>query len=161
MSAPAGDVARFDRLPPVLRPRDRDDGGGPLRRSIELTVLIVIGLVLALATVNDTVSQVHIEERLAADKTTWHDYTHNAKVKIGLTQGVATTADIGCAPPSPGAGYRLCLVMSGPSRNGVRTVAGGYRLPLTGDDLYRHRYGCFGLPLEQAICSSVAPAPPQ
>jgi hypothetical protein len=145
----------FDWLPAPLRARAQGvDAPSAPRRSLELAVLIVLGLVLLAATLNDTFTQVHINERLAVDKTTWYAYTDRV-VKLGLTQGVGTSTDVACGVPRAGAGYRLCLVISGPTVGGVRHVAGGYHLPLRSADSLIHRSDCFGRAAAQEECPPV------
>lgn len=151
MSTPA---RIFDRLPPALRPREADDGGGRGRRTAELAFLIVLGVLLAAATINDLAKQVRTDIRLGDDKKTWVAYTQHPVKKLTLIAGIGTTRDVVCGPPFTGADYRQCLVMVGPTRSGVRTVAGGYRLPLTGNDLYRHRWACAGEPAQRQLCVS-------
>jgi hypothetical protein len=146
----------LDRLPPVLQPRAVDDGGGPGRRAAELAVLLVLGLLLAAATVDDVVHQVRVDERIAVDKTTWIAYTHHPLKKIFIKTGVGTTTDVGCAPPATGASYRLCLILSGPS-SPRRMVRGGYRLPLIGDNRFGRRYACFGSALGDGLCGASGP----
>jgi hypothetical protein len=147
----------LERLPRWARPEDEEppDPTG-LRRAAELAVLLVLGVLLAAATVSDLARQVRLDERIAVDKTTWSAYTHRQLKKINVSTGLRSTRDSACAPPFSGASYRLCLVLTGPT-HGRRTITGGYRLPLTGLDRYYRRSDCFGAARRQALCG----APPR
>jgi hypothetical protein len=146
----------FSWLPAVLRPRDDDDGGGLGRRAAELAVLVVLGLLLTAATVNDVKHQIRVVERVAIDKSTWTAFTHHKVKRLFVTPGVGATTDTACAPPATGAQYRLCLVLTGPT-SPRRTISGGFRLPQTGDNRYRRRYGCFGSARAAGLCGSSGP----
>lgn len=150
---------QFAWLPTGLRPRDHDSdgGGGPVRRAAELAVLVVIGLLLAAASLNDLVHQTRVVERIAVDKTTWIAYTHHTVRRLFVTPGVGSTTDTACAPPAQDAAYRLCLVLTGPSGGPRRTVSGGFRLPSTGDNRYGRRYACFGSARAERLCGSAGP----
>jgi hypothetical protein len=41
-----------------------------------------------------------------------------------------------------------------------RRIVGGYRLPLRGTDVRRHRYGCFGVPASTGRCGRAPPHAP-
>ncbi len=158
MSARAGDTASPVRrdpwawLPPRLRPREQQEheGHGQLWR-VETAVLALVFLLLATATVNDVVRQSHINERLVADLRSWRAYTHHHYKNVSVdqqTMGVATKRDVVCGntePGPPNAKTQICLVMTGPTISGRRTVSGGWYLPpYTTDDVLAIRYGCFG-----------------
>jgi hypothetical protein len=149
--------ATFAWLPPKLQPRREDDGGGPARRAIELAVLLILAVLLASATIYDLSKQVGVDVRIGHDKTTWLAYTHHPVHKLTIIPGVGSSRDVVCGPPFTGADFRQCIVLTGATHgNGTRTVIGGYRLPLTGNDLYRHRWGCFGEPATRGFCISAA-----
>jgi hypothetical protein len=134
-------------------------------RLIETTVLILAGLLLAVATVNDVARQTHINHRLIDDLRTWrtrtaHDY-HNLTIEQTVF-GEQSTTDVVCGNTTPGAPktrIQLCLVVGGPVvRDGRRTVLGGWYLPAnTEEDLRRSRYGCFGA-IADAGCPTAAQA---
>lgn len=133
-------------------------------RLIETTVLILAGLLLAVAIVNDVVRQTHIDHRLIDDLRTWrtrtgHDY-HNLTIEQTLF-GERGTTDVVCGNTSPGAPkvrVQICLVIEGPVVDGKRTVRGGWYLPAhTEEDLSKNRYGCFG-PAGAGMCPSSARA---
>ncbi|HXB16167.1 MAG TPA: hypothetical protein VNV44_10555 [Solirubrobacteraceae bacterium] len=158
MSARAGDTASPSRpepwawLPTRLRPREQQDHErqGRLWR-VETAVLAIVFVLLATATVNDVVRQSHINERLIADLRSWRTYTHHDYKNVGvdvLTMGVTTKRDVVCGntePGPPNARTQICLVVTGPTVSGRRTVSGGWYLrPYTTDDVFAVRYGCFG-----------------
>ncbi len=131
-------------------------------RLIETTVLILAGLLLAGATVNDVARQTHVNQRLIADLHTWrtrtgHDY-HNLSIEQTVF-GERSQIEVVCGNTSPGAPrtrIQLCLVISGPVSDGGRTVRGGWYLPAhTEEDLRRLRYGCFG-PASAGMCPASA-----
>lgn len=120
-------------------------------RLIETTLLVLLGILLAVATVNDVVRQTHVNRRIEADIATWHAYTGHDYKNIGIDQellGVASGRDVACGNVSPGAPQsrpQICLVLEGPARGGRREVAGGWYLPAeTHSDTRPYRYGCFG-----------------
>jgi hypothetical protein len=133
-------------------------------RLIETTVLVLVGLLLAGATVNDVVRQTHVNQRLIADLRTWrtrtgHDY-HNLTVEQTVF-GERNQTEVVCGNTSPGAPkthIQLCLAIGGPAVDGRRTVRGGWYLPAnTEEDLPRDRYGCFG-PISAGMCPSASAA---
>ncbi len=133
-------------------------------RLIETTVLILVGLLLAVATVNDVVRQTHVNDRLIDDLRTWrmrtgHDY-HNLTIEQTVF-GERSTTDVVCGNTRPGAPkvrVQICLVIGGPVIDGKRTVRGGWYLPAhTEEDLSKSRYGCFG-PASASMCPSSARA---
>ncbi len=118
-------------------------------RVAETTVLLLIALLLAIATVNDVVRQVHVNHRLIADLSTWRAYTghryHNLAVSQDYTQNF--TREVVCGNTSPGdprTRVQLCLVITGPVVRGRRHVSGGWYLPAHVEDQPSYRYGCFG-----------------
>ena len=142
----------WDRLPPALRPRaqEREGPGGSLRL-VETTLLLLAGLLLAIATVNDVVRQTGVNERLIADLSTWRHYTGHDYRNLSADQellGIATKRDVVCGNTTPGPPKertQICLVITGPTVAGRRHVAGGwYLLAHSEDDVAERRYGCFG-----------------
>jgi len=157
MSAQAGtEEARprgdWDWLPPDLQPLEQraSEPRGHLWRA-ETLVLLAVFVLLATATVNDLVRQAHINQRLVADLATWRAYTHHNYKNVGVDQetyGPATHRDVVCGntePGPPSVKTQICLVVTGPTVSGRRTVSGGwYEPPYTTDDVFSIRYGCFG-----------------
>ena len=124
---------RFSRLPAWLRPRARELPGSGRLRLIETTLLALLGLLLAIATVNDVARQTHINHRLI---------------------GAASKHEVVCWNTSPGgrkARTQLCLVMYGSLSGGRRSVHGGWYLPPKVEDVRGDRYGCFG-PASRGMC---------
>jgi hypothetical protein len=153
MSAPAQEPYErlWRRLPERLRPRTSELQGRGELRLIEGAVLLLVGLLLAVATVNDVVRQTGVNHRLVADLHTWREYTHHDYKNVGTDQellGITTHRDVVCGNTVPGPPKQrpqICLVMTGSTHNGVRTVSGGWYLPAgTEDNVRSARYGCFG-----------------
>jgi len=129
---------------------------------IETTVLALVGVLLAVAVVNDVGRQVHVNERLTADLHTWQLYTGHDYHLLSLEQDYTghSTREVVCGNTSPGqAGTRtqVCLVVTGPvigerSGPGRRAARGGYYLPPHRPDLRRYRYACFGTAVERELC---------
>jgi hypothetical protein len=119
--------------------------------SIETGLLCLVGLVLAVATVNDLARQAHTNQRLDADLATWRRYTHHDYRNIQIDQetlGSASEREVLCGNTSAGpprARTQICLAIWGPVKDGVRTVHGGWYTPPQTPDLPAQRYGCFGL----------------
>ncbi|HYM46191.1 MAG TPA: hypothetical protein VES65_08545 [Solirubrobacteraceae bacterium] len=134
-------------------------------RLVETTVLVLAGLLLATATVDDVVRQTHINQRLIADLRTWrartgHDY-HNLWIDQ-IVLGEGTEREVVCGNTSPGAPkakIQLCLAVWGPVRDGRRVVHGGWYLPPGVEDARKDRYGCFG-DVPRGICPSSASTAP-
>jgi hypothetical protein len=155
-SAPLQQDSRWDRLPERLRPRTVELPGSGDMRVIETTLLVLVGLVLTIATVNDVVRQRGVNERLIVDLRTWRHYTghdyHNVSVDQELLGGgeasTGDNKDVACGNASPGppkARTQICLVIHGPTRDGRRPVVGGWYLPPDVEiDGRAARYGCFG-----------------
>ncbi len=53
---------------------------------VEVTLLILAGLLLAVATVNDVVDQTHVNHRLNADLRTWREYTGHDYKNVSTEQ---------------------------------------------------------------------------
>lgn len=142
--------ARWERLPAPLRPRSREQPGSGQLRLVETTLLVLVGLVLALATVNDLVRQTHINQRLVVDLRTWRHYTRHDYHGISIDQetlGVGLDREVLCGNVRggpPDAETQLCLAIWGPTHDGLREVHGGWYLPPYVDDIPAQRYGCFG-----------------
>jgi hypothetical protein len=141
---------RWSGLPAWLRPRPVEVPGSGRLRLIETTLLVLLGVLLAVATVNDVVRQTHVNHRLIADLATWRAYTahpyHNLSIEQELF-GPASQHEVVCGNTSPGgpkARTQLCLVVYGPISGGRRTVHGGWYLPPKVEDVRSDRYGCFG-----------------
>jgi len=142
--------SRFARLPRWLRPREVEPAGSGRTRLVETTLLVLAGLLLALATVNDVVRQTHVNERLIADLRTWRSYTGHDYRNLSADQmllGEGSQHEVVCGNTSPGAPKartQLCLVIWGPVLDGRRTVHGGWYLRANAEDTRAERYGCFG-----------------
>jgi hypothetical protein len=159
------------RLPEWARPLDEERHGLGSRRLAESTILILIGVFLAIATVNDVVLQTHVNHRLSADLRTWRTLTGHDYVNLDTEQDIKTysTRDTVCgnvSPGAPGERAQICLTIVGPVVSGLRTVSGGYYLQPYRADIYGNRYGCFGVPAQTALCGRTLaptgspPAPP-
>jgi hypothetical protein len=137
-------------LPEALAPRDEERAGTGEVRLVETTLLLLVFVLLAIATINDLVRQSHVNHRLIADLRTWRDYTghgyHNLSIEQEITES-PRHREVVCGNTSPGppkARTQLCLVIGGPQRAGRRGVRGGWYLPAKAEDLRAQRYGCFG-----------------
>jgi hypothetical protein len=136
-------------------PRRRDTG---TVRAIETTVLVIVGVILAIATVNDVGRQVGNNHRLIADLRTWRQYTQHDYRNISIdseTLGLDSEREILCgntSPGPPGERTQICLAIWGPTVNGVRSVHAGWYLPPHVEDVRSQRYGCFGSGL-QGMCA--------
>ncbi len=153
---------RWDRLPEWLRPRDRErPGAGRSRHLIEVTLLILAGLLLAVATVNDVVDQTHVNHRLIADLRTWRQYTGHDYKNVSTEQDLYghTTKDVVCGNTTPGPPkerVQLCLQLTGPVIDGRRAAHGGWYLPPKTEDEPAARYGCFGSATPARYCGKDA-----
>jgi hypothetical protein len=154
MSEPAPSITGtsfWDRLPPRLRPLKKELPGTGSVRLVETTLLLLIGILLAVATINDVSRQAGVNHRLIADLATWRAYTAHDYKNLSVSQellGITTHRDVVCGNTTPGppkARSQICLVVAGPTRAGRRQVSGGWYLPPnTEDDVRDHRYGCYG-----------------
>jgi hypothetical protein len=149
-------------LPSGLRPLQHERRGRGELRLIETTLLVILGLILAVATVNDVVLQTHTNHRLVADLRTWRELTGHDYKNVGTEQDVKnfTTRDVTCGNTSPGAPEsvaRICLITTGPVRHGLRAVDGGYYLPPYVQDLRKSRYACFGDAVSEELCGLRTP----
>jgi hypothetical protein len=158
MSArPSAFEQRLQRLPPRLRPRDRElPGSGRMWRA-ETAVLLLVGVLLTIAVVNDVVLDTHVNHRLSADLRTWRAYTGHDYKNVSTEQDVMhfTTVDVVCGNTTPGPPkerIQICLQMTGPVADGRRAVSGGWYLPPRSEDLRSYRYGCYGAPKAKDDC---------
>jgi len=148
----------WGRLPHWLRPRSAERSGSGRTRLVETTLLVLAGLLLAIATVNDVVRQTHVNQRLIADLRTWRSYTGHDYHNLSISQqllGETSGREVVCGNTSPGmpkAETQLCLAIWGPVVDGRRTVHGGWYLPPKAEDLRADRYACFG-PASPGVCS--------
>lgn len=164
MSEPQASAAResFGWLPEWARPLEREKRGLGSLRLAESTILILLGVFLAVATVNDVVQQTHVNHRIVADQLTWRTATHRDYREITTEQDVKThtTRDVVCGNVSPGGPdehTQVCLVLVGPVLGGVREVSGGYYLAPETVDIVRHRFACFGEPAQAGLCGLHTP----
>jgi hypothetical protein len=143
------------RLPAWLAPRDEDARRRGLWR-VETVVLVLVGIVLAVASFNDIFWSVDDNARLAADQTTWRHYTHRDYYTVSAAALVlGQPVDLACAnasPGPPGERTQICLLLDGPVVHGLRTVIGGWRLPARAGDFPDERYDCFRAGATQTLC---------
>jgi hypothetical protein len=151
-------------LPRWLRPRTSEAPGTGRTRLVETTLLVLVGVLLAVATINDLVRQTDVNHRLVADLASWRAYTGHRYHNLFVDQevfGASSKRDVVCGNTSPGPPkerIQLCLVMTGTVRAGRRTVAGGWYLPPGSEDQSYQRYACFG-PAARGLCPRGAPSP--
>ncbi|MGO9322217.1 MAG: hypothetical protein ACLQBY_15645 [Solirubrobacteraceae bacterium] len=162
-SSPVGEAAlpageqRWQRLPPWLRPRAVELKGTGRLWLIETTLLVLVGVMLATATVNDLAREAGINHRLIADLKAWRHYTGHDYHNISIDRealGAGSQREVLCGNTSPGppkGRTQICLAVWGPVVNGRRTVHGGWYLPPNVEDVPHDRYGCFG-PAGQGRC---------
>jgi hypothetical protein len=154
-----GGSGLLSRLPGPLRPRTSEDPGTGQMRLIETTLLVIVGLVLLIATVNDLSRQASANHRLQADLTTWRAYTGHDYPNIESDQelfGATSQKEVVCGNTTPGAPKsrtQICLAVWGPVVDGKRTVHGGWYLPANAEDERSLRYGCFGEEEVQELCA--------
>jgi hypothetical protein len=149
-------------LPEWARPLEHERRGLGSLRLAETTILILLGIFLAVATVHDVVQQTHVNHRLKADLLTWRTVTGHDYVNLATEQDVKTysTRDIVCgnvSPGAPGERAQVCLMLTGAVVSGMRSVSGGYYLPPYKADLRANRYKCFGLAAETEMCGLISP----
>ena len=144
------------RLPSWLAPRDTGSSSKRLWR-IETVVLVALGLLLAIASLNDLVWSVDDNARLVADQMTWRHYTHRDYFNVSAAPlVVGRPLDLSCAnatPGPPGERTQICILMEGPIRDGLRQVVGGFMLPARAGDFSRNRYRCYGAATAQRLCA--------
>ena len=134
-------------------------------RLVETTVLVLMGLLLAVATLYDLALNTRINHRLVDDVRTWRAYTghgyHNLAIDRQLL-GRNSAHEVVCgntSPGPPGARIQLCLVIAGPVVAGRRSVQGGWYVQAYQPDVRASRYGCFG-DGAQGLCPPPAAGPP-
>lgn len=152
------------RLPEWARPREHEQRGLGSLRLAETTILLLLGVLLAIATVNDVVQQTHVNHRIVADLHTWRVVTGHPYHNLVTEQDIKThtTRDVVCGNVSPGGPKertQVCLTFVGPARANLRSVSGGYYLPPKTIDVRANRYACFGVAAESSLCG-LAKAPP-
>jgi len=159
------------RLPPSLRPLDREQSTAGRLRRFESALLVVAAVVLAVATINDLVREIGIGIRLHADLVSWERITGHRYHNPLIEQDVKhyTTKDTVCANTEnvkPQGTVQVCLVFVGPVRNGLRRAVGGWYLEARGTDVhepvlnrYQYRYGCFGRAASEHLCGLAAGPP--
>jgi hypothetical protein len=130
-------------------------------RLIETTLLILVGLLLTVATVNDLVEQTHVNHRLIADLRTWREYTGHDYKNVSTEQDLKghSTKDVVCGNTTPGPPkerVQLCLQLTGPVIDGRRAAHGGWYLPPKVEDVAAFRYGCFGSATSAQFCGKGA-----
>jgi hypothetical protein len=165
MSAPAAHRARRSWLPPFLgpRPQSQADPAGRDLRAIETVIIVLLGLLLAAASVDDVAHQVRLNKRTSADRVTWRAYAHANIKHLDVRTLEHGTTDFVCRSTTTvaadaAAEIRLCLMVGGPTVDNKRTVDGGYYIPVRAPDRYTYRYGCFGLPAHRSLCGSASAA---
>ncbi len=144
-------------LPPALRPRALEPSGSGRRRLVETTVLVLMGVLLAVATARDVVRQAGVNHRLTADLRTWRAITGHPYHNLSTQQDIKgySSRDVICGnttPGAPGKRTQICLVMTGPVAHGRRAARGGYYLPPSLPDKRINRYGCFGSAKQPLLC---------
>jgi hypothetical protein len=145
-------------LPEPLRPREREHVGTGQLRLIETTLLVLVAILLATATIDDVARQVGVNDRLIADLKTWRSYTGHAYHNLSVDQellGSASRREVVCGntvPGAPKAKTQVCLEVWGPTMDGRREVRGGWYLTPGSEDQRSTRYGCFGVAAAAGIC---------
>jgi hypothetical protein len=124
---------------------------------VETVVLVLVGVLLAIATINDLVRQTDVNHRLNTDLRTWRFYTHHDYHDLSVSQDVRglSTREVVCGNTTPGGlkeRTQLCLQITGAERAGRRSVSGGWYLPPKVENLRRYRYACFGPAVLEARC---------
>ena len=163
-SAPAGPTRRT-RLPDWLaaRPDGQRDPASRDVRAIETTILLLVGLLLAVAVVYDVAYQTRVNIRESADRATWRAFAHIQTKHLSVLPPERGTTDIVCRSSSTVAAtaahqVRVCLVVSGPTVHGLRHIDGGFYLQPKRSDSFAYRYGCFGLPARTRFCGATSAA---
>ncbi len=154
--------ARGAQLPEWARPRDEERRGLGSLRLAETTILILFGVLLAVATVNDVAQQTHVNHRLIADLHTWRVATGRDYHNLNVYQDLEghTTRDTVCGNVTPGAPKertQLCVTLVGAQVKGEREVTGGFYLPPLSENTPSKRYACFGGAVASGLCGSKAP----
>ncbi len=145
-------------LPEPLRAREHEPVGSGQLRLVESTLLVLVAILLAVATVYDVGRQVKVNDRLNADLRTWRAYTGHAYHNLAIDQellGSASKREVVCgntAPGPPKAKTQICLEIWGSLAGGKRVVHGGWYLTPRSEDERGTRYGCFGDAVAEGIC---------
>lgn len=152
----------FARLPEWARPRDSERRGQGSLRLAETTILILLGVLLAVVTVNDLVRQAHVNHRIVADLHTWRTVTGHDYRNVSVFQDLKgyTKHDTVCGNVSPGGPLertQVCVTLVGPVLHAVRSIGGGYYLPPKTENVPAHRYACFGTAIADGLCALSAP----
>lgn len=174
MSSGAGTAAGRlgGRMPGWLAPRDEERRGRGELRLIETFVLVVIGIVLAVATIHDLGREVRIGDRLGADLLSWKRIVgakyHNPLVEQDIKR--YTTRDVVCADTEKGkpqGRVQICLIFTGPVHGEWRAAKGGYYLLAAGTDPHKpvvdkpgYSYGCAGTAVAEGLCAFKGKPPP-
>jgi hypothetical protein len=168
----SGTRASFgERLRDLLGPRREERRGRGELRLVESAVLVLVGLVLLVATVNDVHRQVRIGNRLDADLESWRALTgvafHNPFIEQDIHK--YSTRDVVCADLTigkPEGKPQACLIFTGPVRAGRRQARGGFYLVAKGTDIHepvldrpQYRYACFGSAVSEHLCALAKPPP--
>jgi hypothetical protein len=139
-------------------------------RTLETIVLVLIGVVLAVAAIYDVARQVRIDDRMHADVLSWQAITgagyRNAYVELDTKH--YTTRDVACGwtpLTDPSKRAMTCLIFAGPRNRWHRAAIGGYYVRGLGApghrrayDRPRYRYGCFGRARSAGyVCRAAAP----
>jgi hypothetical protein len=144
------------RLPRWLAPSD-DDRTPRRAWRLETAILVALGLFLAIASINDLAQTVNDNTRLVADQQTWRHYTHRDYFNVTAAPlVVGQPIDLSCAdatPGPPGERTQICLLITGPIRDGRRSVVGGFRLPARTGNFPQYRYSCYGEAVGQHLCA--------
>jgi hypothetical protein len=175
MSVPAGEATQDGRRAggwqQWLRPRSEERIGRGEVRLIETVVLVLVGVFLAVATVNDVARQVPVAERLSADLESWRQIVgvpfHNPLIEQDVIH--YTTRDVVCADTEIGKPLgrpQTCLIFTGPVKDRRRVTRGGFYLVSNGKDVHepvqdlpQNRYACWGTAVAEDLCA-LAKAPP-
>jgi hypothetical protein len=152
------------RLPEWARPRVSERRGLGSLRLAETTILILFGLLLAVATINDVVQQTHVNHRLIADLRTWRMATGHDYRNLTVSQDLKghTTRDTVCGNVSPGGPKertQLCVTLVGRTVGAERAISGGFYLPPMSENERSKRYACFGAAAQMGSCGRSAPPP--
>lgn len=124
----------------------------------ETFVLVVIGIVLLVAVLYDVSYDVGNDHRMVADVRTWRQFVGQKPDTIWAKPVVlGHTEDVSCGSVALGPATQetqVCLLLVGPVRNGVRTIAAGWQLPWGDSDHSYDRFSCFG-PAASGWCPSL------
>jgi hypothetical protein len=170
-AADATRAGRSGRMRELLGPRREERRGRGELRFIETAVLLLVGVVLLVATVNDVHRMVNNGTRLAADLKSWTVYTAVYSHNPFIEQDIKTfsTRDVVCADEEKGKPKgkpQVCLIFTGPVSGGRRLARGGFWLVARGTDVHepvldrpQYRYACFGSAIAEHLCG--IPKPPR